>query len=251
MISRTELIEEALLREAIRKIIKSKKYLKEAKAHASSPDAPYDITAMNFLRTLLQNILPKVEASYKSLTTSKEQRDSFRAHTLNGVDDLLTTVDAAPVEGEAIDVREGLDLEEEIEIDVGEPGTPEDEEGFIDITDEEPEEEPSEEEAFGVGISGDGLDNTGRNAAYTSFKDITTQIENAYAKIDADSVVASEKVPELARAGSIEEVELDEVTSGVPERKVFKAYLLKNLDLYFDRFEEELATNPESPEITV
>ena len=248
MISRTELIEEALLREAIRKIIKNKKFLKEAKAQASSPDAPYDITAMNFLRTLLQNILPKVEAAYKSLTTSKEQRDSFRAHTLNGVNDLLATVDAAP---EEIEIKEDLDLEEEIEIDVGEPGAAEDEEGFIDIADEEPEEEPSEEEAFGVGVADDNLDNTGRNAAYTSFKDISTQIENTYAKIDADSVVASDKVPELARASSIEEVELDEVTSGVPERKVFKAYLLKNLDLYFDRFEEELSTTPESPEITV
>ena len=251
MISRTELIEEQLLREAIRKIIKNKSILSEATANASSPDAPYDITAMNFLRTLLQNILPKIESSYKSLTTSKNQRDSFRAHTLNGVDDLLKTVDTAPEDGDAIDVREDIDLEEEVEISVGESDPPDDEEGFIDITDEEPEEEPSEEETFGIGISADGLDNTGRNAAYTSFKDISTQIENAYAKIDSDSVVASDKVPELARAGSIEEVELDEVTSGIPERKVFKAYLLKNLDLYFDRFEEELATNPESPEIPV
>jgi hypothetical protein len=251
MISRTELIEEQLLREAIRKIIKNKSILSEATANASSPDAPYDITAMNFLRTLLQNILPKIESSYKSLTTSKNQRDSFRAHTLNGVDDLLKTVDTAPEDGDAIDVREDIDLEEEVEISVGESDPPDDEEGFIDITDEEPEEEPSEEETFGIGISADGLDNTGRNAAYTSFKDISTQIENAYAKIDSDSVVASDKVPELSRASSIEEVELDEVTSGIPERKVFKAYLLKNLDLYFDRFEEELATNPESPEIPV
>jgi len=241
MISRTELIEEQLLREAIRKIIKNKNILSEASANASSPDAPYDITAMNFLRTLLQNILPKLESSYKSLTTSTGQRESFKAHILNGVDELLKTVDTSP----ETDIEEPIEIEEEmledIEIDVGEEDfTDDDEEGFIEIGEEEPEEEPSDEEEFGSGISKHGHDNTGRNAAYSSFKDISTQIENTYAKIDSDSYVAADKVPELSGG-----------TGEVLERKVFKTYLLKNLDLYFDRFEEELQTTPESPDIPV
>ena len=236
MSDRVEILEEHLLRKVIRNIIRKK--INEAEANASSPDAPYDITAMNFLRTLLQNIIPKIESSYKSLTTSKDQRDSFRAHILNGVDDLLSTVDTDP-EVPAAPGRE--ELEEEIEIAVGEDEGPpdlQDEEGFIDITDDEPEaEEESEEEAFGKTISDKQLDNTGRNAAYSAFKEVSTQIENTYQKIDPDSMVDADKVPEIGR--------------DVSERKVFKTYLLKNLDLYFKRFEEELQTNPDVPDIEV
>jgi len=235
MSDRVEILEEHLLRKVIRNIIRKK--LNEAEANASSPDAPYDITAMNFLRTLLQNIIPKIESSYKSLTTSKAQRDSFRAHILNGVDDLLATVDTDP----DVPAAPGSSMNEEIEIAVGEDEGPpdlQDEEGFIDITDDEPEaEEASEEETFGKTISSKELDNTGRNAAYSAFKEVSTQIENTYQKIDPESTVTADKVPEIGR--------------DVPERKVFKTYLLKNLDLYFKRFEEELQTNPEVPDIEV
>jgi len=235
MSDRVEILEEHLLRKVIRNIIRKK--LNEAEANASSPDAPYDITAMNFLRTLLQNIIPKIESSYKSLTTSKDQRDSFKAHILNGVDDLLATVDTDP----DVPASPGSSMNEEIEIAVGEDEGPpdlQDEEGFIDITDDEPEtEEASEEEAFGKAISSKELDNTGRNAAYSAFKEVSTQIENTYQKIDPDSMVDADKVPEIGR--------------DVSERKVFKTYLLKNLDLYFKRFEEELQTNPDVPDIEV
>ena len=94
-----------------------------------------------------------------------------------------------------------------------------------------------EEEAFGKTISDKELDNTGRNAAYSAFKEVSTQIENTYQKIDPDSMVDADKVPEIGR--------------DVLERKVFKTYLLKNLDLYFKRFEEELQTSPEVPDIEV
>ena len=235
MSDRVEILEEHLLRKVIRNIIRKK--LNEAEANASSPDAPYDITAMNFLRTLLQNIIPKIESSYKSLTTSKAQRDSFRAHILNGVDDLLATVDTDP----DVPASPGSSVNEEIEISVGEDEGPpdlQDEEGFIDITDDEPEaKEEREEDAFGKTISDKELDNTGRNAAYSAFKEVSTQIENAYQKIDPESTVAADKVPEIGR--------------DVSERKVFKTYLLKNLDLYFKRFEEELQTNPDVPDIEV
>ena len=235
MSDRVEILEEHLLRKVIRNIIRKK--LNEAEANASSPDAPYDITAMNFLRTLLQNIIPKIESSYKSLTTSKEQRDSFRAHILNGVDDLLATVDTDP----DVPASPGSSMNEEIQVAVGEDeGAPDlqDEEGFIDITDDEPEaQDDSEEEAFGKTISDKELDNTGRNAAYAAFKEVSTQIENTYQKIDPDSMVDADKVPEIGR--------------DVSERKVFKTYLLKNLDLYFKRFEEELQTNPDVPDIEV
>ena len=224
--------EEQLLREVIRGILKKK--LKEATASSSSPEAPYDITAMNFLKTLLQNIIPKLESSYKSLTTSQEQRNSFRAHILNGVDDLLKTVDEDPQIPKGSDVDQ---VEEEIEIDVGDKE--EEEPGFIDISDEEPEEEPEpdEEEIFGKGLADSGLDNTGRNAAYTAFREVSNQIEDSYQKIDIDSVVPAAKVPEIGKDAT--------------ERFIFKTYLIKNLQLYFQRFEEELSNKPEEPKVSV
>ena len=231
MSKKETLNEEQLLREVIRGILKKK--LREATASASSPDAPYDITAMNFLKTLLQNIIPKLESSYKSLTTSQGQRNSFRAHILNGVNELLRTVDQDPQIPKGSDVDQ---VEEEIEIDVGDK---EEEPGFIDIEDEKPEEvpEPDEEEEFGKGIADAGLDNTGRNAAYTAFREVSNQIEDAYQKIDPDSVVPSEKVPEIGKDST--------------ERFIFKTYLIKNLQLYFQRFEEELSPSPKEPKVSV
>lgn len=245
MISRKEIADELILRESIRKLLKQK-IIKEQKqeqelrqvirklilqeAEASSPASPYDITAMNFLKTLLQNILPKIESSYKSLTSSDTQRKSFRAHILNGADELLDTLNSGP------DDKEEQELEEEIEIDVGndEP------EGFIDIEDpkekekKEPKEPPAPpEELFGKSLSDTGLDLTGRNLAYETFREVSPQIEKAYNKIDPDSVVPAQKVPEMG--------------NDTPERDVFRAYLIKNLQLYFEKFEEELSPSPEEP----
>lgn len=242
MISRKEIADELVLRESIRKLLKQK-ILKEQKqekelrgiirklilqeAEASSPGSPYDITAMNFLKTLLQNILPKIESSYKSLTSSDSQRKSFRAHILNGADELLQALDVGPE-----DVEE-KELEEEINIDID--STPE---GFIDIEDpkekEEPEEEPAKpEDLFGKTLSDTGLDLTGRNLAYKTFKEISPQIEKTYTGIDSNSIVPANKVPEMG--------------TDTPERDVFRAYLIKNLQLYFDKFEEELSPSPEEP----
>ena len=150
MISRKEIADELVLRESIRKLLKQK-ILKEQKqekelrgiirklilqeAESSSPGSPYDITAMNFLKTLLQNILPKIESSYKSLTSSDSQRKSFRAHIINGADELLQALDVGPE-----DAGGEEELEEEINIDFD--STPE---GFIDIEDPKEKEEPEEE----------------------------------------------------------------------------------------------------------
>jgi hypothetical protein len=184
---------------------------------------------MNFLKTLLQNILPKIESSYKSLTSSDTQRKSFRAHIVNGADELLDTLNSGPEDNKQ-------ELEEEIEIDIGDE-TPE---GFIDIEDpkekakKEPEEPPAPpEELFGKTLSDTGLDLTGRNLAYETFKEVSPQIEKAYNKIDSNSIVPASKVPEMG--------------TDTPERDVFRAYLIKNLQLYFEKFEEELQPSPEEP----
>ena len=202
----------------------------EVVSDASAPDAPYDITAMNILFTLFRDIMSNLETSYKSLTTSKDQRDSFRAHILSASADLMTTINSAPDKGKSI-VAENVDIEEEITIDVLDN---DEEEGYIDISDDT---EASEEEEFGNKLSAQGLDNTGRNRAYDAFKDVSTQIGKMYASIDQDSIVPADKVPEIG--------------SDTSEREVFRIYLLKNLGLYFNQFETDLETNPEAPVLPV
>ena len=110
-------------------------------------------------------------------------------------------------------------MEEELDIVVGD--TPDDK--FIDIrTDAErsAEEDPEEEEedprdSFGAGIGGD---ETGRNMAYQSFKKIESSIIDSY-----------------------------ELLSNDEDQELFYDYLIANLKLYFDKFEEELAGTVEEP----
>ena len=166
MNNRKELAEELVLRKAIRALLKERvakiqnndkeeinllrevvqKALIKETAKASSPDAPYDITAMNKLSTLFRDIMTTLETSYKSLTTSKEQRDSFRAHIINAADQLLKTIDSAPDKGKSL-TTENLYVDEDISIDIAD----DEEEGFIDITDDTKD---TEQEDFGKELVG-------------------------------------------------------------------------------------------------
>ena len=250
MNNRKELAEELVLRKAIRALLEERvskiqnndkeeinllrevvqKALIKETAAASSPDAPYDITAMNKLSTLFRDIMTTLETNYKSLTTAKEQRDSFRAHIINAADRLLKTIDSAPDKGKSLTL-ESLYVDEEISIDIVDDDK---EEGYIDIADDN---EESEQEEFGKELTSQGLDNTGRNTAYDTFHDVKTQIGKEFASIDPDSIVPASKVPELGQ--------------DTAEREGFRIYLLKNIGLYFDEFEKALETNPETPELPV
>ena len=206
---------ENLLRESIRMLIS------EAEATGGAPDAPSDITSINFLKNLLKNIVPNLEEDYKELTSAKKQRMSFRRHILNAVENLLNSLDADP---EAVE----SELEEiTIKVDDDKP------EGFIDIYDGEKEADATEtkdldpEDEFASGLEGRDLDKTGRNAAFESFKKIQNQVENEYSKLDPEAEIDGR----------------DET-----ERQIFRDYLLLNLKLYFDKFEEDLSPSPEEPD---
>ena len=166
---------------------------------------------MNFDKSFV--IWPILETDYKSLTTNPEQRDSFRAHVINAVDNSLTP---AKLNNQAGD--ESDDLEEEIEINVGDD-TGDDK--FIDIrTDAERQADDAEKEAdprdsFGAGVEGD---ETGRNMAYQSYKKIESSIIDAY-----------------------------ELLAAPEDQELFYDYLIANLKLYFEKFEEELANQVDEP----
>lgn len=231
MIDRKEMTEEFLLRENIRKIIKHayhkrrkeellvkqviRSVLKEV---AVSDKTPHESTGIGELETLLKKIIPILQDAYLTLTTDAEQRTSFSNHIMNAVDNTLGTANIN--DGAVSAMSEAI----EIDIDDEDDSPPE----FIDIEDddeapeEEEEEEIPEEEEFASGLEGQGLDLTGRNFAFRTYKDIEQQILNAYGMLD-----------------------------NAEDRSIFQEYFLINLKLYFETFEKELSPNVEAPSVDI
>ena len=244
-IDRTEFAEELLLRENIRKIIKMRKtQTRHARKEALQEEkmlrniiqgllkeepvadfAPNQSTGINVLEELLKKIIPVLEEDFKSLTTNKEQRNSFRAHIVNGIETLLTPAEVnadAPSPGAMDALTELLNTLNEIEISVADDEEMPEE--FIDISakEETPETPASEEEEFGAAIADREYNLTGRNMALRSFKKIRQNILDSY------DVLADDE-----------------------DREIFYDYLITNVKLYFDRFEEELSptvVEPTTPE---
>ena len=105
---------------------------------------------------------------------------------------------------------------EEIDVNVGGNS---DEDMFIDVRGEDEEEEVEElspEEEFGQGLNDH--DKTGRNMAYASFKKIDQNIIDAY-----------------------------DLLSNNEDQELFYDYLIANLKLYFDKFENELSDTVSEP----
>lgn len=222
--------EETILRESIRSIIrhvKSKRLDEEKELRqiiqkmmdfdlleAQTPDvdpSPNKSTGINVLEDLLKKIIPVLETDYKSLTTSSDQRDSYRAHVLNAVENSLTPAKLNNQAGE----EEAASLEE-IDITVGDDAG---EDKFIDIrTDAEKaaeEEEADPRDSFGADVDGD---ETGRNMAYQSYKKVESNIIDSY-----------------------------ELLANPEDQELFFDYLIANLKLYFEKFEEELASELPEP----
>jgi hypothetical protein len=154
------------------------------------------------------------------LTTASEQRVSYRAHILNAVQNSLSPSGAGgAMNRDDIDVLDAPsdaefeleeDVDEDIAITVGDTA-----DKFIDIDDKpakDPEEE--EEEKFTV----DGEEETGRNFASMTWDRIETNIVDSYRKL-----------------------------SNEKDKDLFYDYLIANLKLYFDKFEDELATIVDEP----
>jgi hypothetical protein len=197
---RARLAEEQRLRKTIRSLIM------EADP-AVATDAVHANTGINALEDLFKNsnMLTTLRQGYKSLTSKKEQRESYKNHILNAVDSSIEVQDSL------FDTSEE-ELQEVVDIDVGAPeGHP----AFIDV---EKKETTPEEEVEDFTISGQ--DKTGRNRAYTDYKDIEKNLITAFDDLDDPS-----------------------------DRQMFKDYLLTNLKLYFERFEEELQTDLPPPDI--
>ena len=221
-IDRNQLIAEELIREHIRKRISFKleqQRLAEEKirtvvrqlieAETGTEEASRS-TGINVLADLLQNIVPTLEDDYEMLTSSKEQRDSFKNHIVHAVENSLRPIEAN-TQGEKqsenieydidadillekmsisldpqVDGKEAQSIEGEF-IDVDNDGEPDD---FVKIEDQ---------------------NETGRNFAQASYKRVEKQIVDAY-----------------------------DMLADQEDKDVFYDYLVTNLLLYFDKFEDEL-----------
>ncbi len=233
-----QLNEETKLREIIRSILKESDI---------SDIHPHRSTGINVLEDLLKKMIPTLRTDYKRLTTSKEQRDSFRAHIVNAIKKSLlpslindkyvqgTEVDpgmlmAEPSDDTEVDIPPEPELEAGIDDEIGDEIDDELLEAEIDVeidSDPDPEkkvdaglgdDEPNEEEEFGSGIEDQGFDETGRNMAFTCFKKVQQYILDSY-----------------------------DLLRDPKDKKVFVDYLITNTKLYLDKFEDELQNTVEEP----
>ena len=222
-IDREEFLKELQLRESIRKIIFSskrkhrllqekqektlRKVIRKLISEVDTDTTPHASTAINFLEDLLKKILPTIEQDYKSLTTKKEQRDSFRSQFVSSVESELSTLDlnmaASKEGGEVIDAEQFIDIEEEIEVDIT------DEDKFIDIDGEK--EATEETAAETIEIEEPELD-TGSKLAAQTYDAVEKQITETYSTLSDEE-----------------------------DQRTFEDYLITNLKLYFDKWEKELS----------
>jgi len=244
MIDRQQFVEELKLREQIRRAIKVIREKKEAKAKAILEEETKlrtiirsllnekegegdESTGIAFLRRDLKKILPELEEAYTSLRTSVDQRKSYRAHVLNAIQNLITVSDtnfnATPDKDPG---EEAVGIEEAIDVNIGDDAP--DARKRIDIGREKPEEESevdaekAKEEAELEDFAIAGEDRTGAVEALRSMKQIENVIKKTYNGLFDQN-----------------------------DRDLYADYLLTNLQLYFDEFEEELQAvipEPDNPD---
>jgi len=216
------LAEEKRLRKVIRKLLKEE----EGQGDES--------TGISYLRRDLKKIIPELEGGYKALRSKKEQRDSYRAHIIGALKDIILRGDTnfnAKSDGDAI--ADGVDapidsgLNEEIDVKIADSEDFPDPEKKLDIGREKPEElqsaeDDNEENKELDDFSIEGEDKTGAAAALTSMKQIEKVVINTYSTLYDPT-----------------------------DRELYADYLVTNTQLYFDEFEKELQAiipEPENPE---
>ena len=226
-VKQKKLNEEKKFRSLLNKLLEHEMKIMLSESEVPDVDpAPNKSTGINVLEELLKKIVPVLETDYKSLTTSNDQRQSFRAHISNAIIQTLTPAkannDAGDQSAQSQELQEiDLEIEEDVAVNIDDNDAENDK--FIDIrTDAEraAEEEPEEEDPRGDFGSDVGGDETGRNMAYQCFKKIENNIIDSY-----------------------------ELLANPEDQELFFDYLLANVKMYFDKFEKELdpvATEPDS-----
>ena len=223
---------------------------------------PHPNTGINKLRDAIRKAKPSIKTKYQQLTTDPAQRESFKNHFLTAMVRLFDELDALNAQGaEPEEVEAALDdkaitsdleappddltsdemaaaigedgdldsLLEAVDIDIEDGDVVSDE--FDAEDDKEKEKNKSQAEKdfekksaddekrkeFGAGIEGD---STGRNQAFDAFNLVQTYFSDAYLDLN-----------------NPEDIEM------------YKKWGLYNIKLLIDKYESELNTNPEEPDI--
>ena len=176
----------------------------------------HDSTGINTLKDLFKNtnILSTIRNVYKTLTTDEEQKKSFRAHLVQWTQDTL-----APVKLNDTDSLDQAQVAEQSDVGIDVLGVnDEDREKFIDASDgSEKDAKPVEDDDELATISGE--DTTGRNKAERVYPTIERSIVDYYAELD-----------------------------NAEDQEMFYDYLIANMKLYFDKWDNESAKSIEEPE---
>lgn len=238
---------------------------------------PHPNTGINKLRDAIRKAKPSIKAKYQQLTTDGEQRESFTNHFLTAMVRLFDELDALNAQGReaedvageldtvdagdsdlqappddttsdemADDIEGGLDdlenlqeslieailKEVEIEIDDDDPETADVVSDEFDDADEKEAEknktqaqkdfekksnDDEKRKEFGAGVEGD---STGRNQAFDAFNLVQTYFSDAYLDLNNPDDI-----------------------------EMFKKWGLYNIKLLLDKYEEQLNTNPDTPDI--
>ena len=230
MINRDELLkefsEEQRLRKAIRGLFEV--YLKEkndSKANearlrkvvqkliseANSTDVPSEQPHKNTGINVLEDLLRNIIPTIENdykALTSNKAQRS--SFRAHILNAIQNTLEPVDVIGKAGETEELVEAAGDVTVNVT------DEEKFIPVRDADQEPEEDEEDSF---AAIEGLDETGRNFAANTFNKVEKQIIEAY-----------------------------ESLANTDDRELFYDYLLTNLKLYFDKFEDELKLTVDEPE---
>jgi hypothetical protein len=264
-----EHVEEQKARRWARNLIKEsrEKSILESLFEAKDMANPHPNTGINKLRDAIRKAKPSIKSKYQQLTTDAEQRESFTNHFLGAMVRLFDELDALSAQGEeALDVASEFDsvnLGSDIEApptDLSSDDLADDIEGELGITesilrevdidieddavsgdivsDEFKDEEESEKiknksqaekdfdkknedetkrKDFGDGLEGDA---TGRNQAFDAFNLVQSYFSDAYLDLNNPN-----------------------------DMEMFKKWCLYNVKLLLDKYETELESNPQAPEI--
>lgn len=185
-------------------------------------NSPHKSTAVNVLDQVFGNIKKNIEDGYKMLTTEKAQRDSFRRHLLNAIDKALQAEELNFRASDGLDTDESPEELEEVEINIKSDNpldVPDEEKVLPNAGDkggdtEEPAEEKSEEEEFGI----EGEELTGRDRAFPVYKQIIEPITTGYKGLH-----------------------------NANDREVYHDYLLTNMKMLMDQFEDQLSGVVDEP----
>ena len=263
-----EQFKQALNKNKLRSIIKN---ILLTEATDVNTDTPNRSTGINVLATTLKLVIPIIKQGYEQLTSSPEQRKSFRAHVIQNAINTLVRVDLTT--GSDEERRAGDQEREEVQMPQNPELPPEEAaEEPLEEPIEEPVEEPlaedvvveqeaDEEDDIEIEVGGD----------EDKFIDIEDKVPEAEPEAPKGATNVAKAVTgekEFVQIGSLDDTGMEMAQRTFPkvqkqiadgyamlslksDKEDYADFLVANLKMYFDQFDQEenaALAEPTSPE---